>query len=138
MIFISKQVIIPEELTEFVKDPRAGALVTFSGVVRNNSSGRDVVRMEYEAHEEMAAEQIKDIVQDANEKFPVFKIAVRHRIGMLEVGEISVFIAVSAIHRNEAFKACEYIINSIKSKAPIWKKEYFQEGAVWVNGTQVK
>lgn len=110
-----------------------GAVVTFLGVVRGSTGGRAVVGLEYEAYEEMAINEMKKIAGDSAEKWPVSKIWMIHRTGALEVGDISVAIAVAAPHRGEAFDACEYLIDTLKQSVPIWKKELFEDGsASWV------
>ncbi len=125
-------------LIKAVESPEAGAVVTFNGVVRNNSGGRDVLRMEYEAHTEMAEQLMADLSHVIKRKFNIIAIALQHRTGILEIGESSIMIAVSAPHRAEAFKACRYAIDTVKSTLPVWKKEFFKDGSSWVEGTTVK
>ena len=116
-----------------VEDGGAGAIVLFSGVVRDQTGGRRVKFLEYEAHGPMAVGKMREIAAAARTRFPgIRKIAIAHRIGRLEIGESSVLIAVSTAHRGEAFEACRYAIDTLKETVPIWKKEYFEDGEVWV------
>ncbi|HKZ04998.1 MAG TPA: molybdenum cofactor biosynthesis protein MoaE [Methylomirabilota bacterium] len=116
-----------------VEDGGAGAIVLFSGVVRDQTGGRGVKFLEYEAHGPMAVGKMREIAAAARARFPgIRKIAIAHRIGRLEIGESSVLIAVSTAHRGEAFEACRYAIDTLKETVPIWKKEYFEDGEVWV------
>lgn len=115
-----------------VADPAAGAIVTFVGAARDRHEGKAVVRLEYEAFEEMALRQLEKIRAEAIEKFDVVDVAVHHRTGRTEIGEASVAIAVSAAHRGPAFEACRYVIDTLKESAPIWKKEYYADGSAWI------
>ena len=117
-----------------VRTERDGAIVTFDGFVRNESHGRRTIYLEYEAYESMALAKMREIGRLIHERFAVEKIAILHRLGRLEIGETSVFIAVSAPHRAAAFEACRFAIDTLKSTVPIWKKEYFADGAVWADG----
>jgi len=114
-----------------VADAGAGAVVTFSGVVRNHFEGRPVVACEYEAYVPMAESKLREIAAEAAARHGATKVAVHHRIGLLAVGEASVVIAVSAPHRAEAFAACREIIDRLKEVVPIWKREVFEDGAIW-------
>jgi MoaE-MoaD fusion protein len=111
-----------------------GAIVTFDGFVRNESHGRRTLYLDYEAYEPMALAKMKEIAQQAHENFAIHKLAIVHRLGRLQIGETSVFIAVSAPHRSAAFDACRFAIDTLKRTVPIWKKEYFEDGAVWADG----
>jgi MoaE-MoaD fusion protein len=111
-----------------------GATVTFDGFVRNESHGRRTLYLEYEAYEPMALAKMREIGQSIHEKFPIHRLTIVHRLGRLEIGETSVFIAVSAPHRPAAFDACRYAIDTLKRIVPIWKKEFFNDGAVWADG----
>jgi MoaE-MoaD fusion protein len=111
-----------------------GAVVTFDGCVRNQSHGRRTLYLDYEAYESMALAKMREIAAEARTKFPIDRVAIAHRLGRLEIGETSVFIAVSAPHRAAAFDACRHIIDTLKRSVPIWKKEYFEDGAVWADG----
>ena len=112
--------------------PGAGGIDVFIGTVRNQTKGRDVVRLEFEAYASMALREMNAIAAEAMERWPVQRIVLHHRIGMLEVGEVPVVIAVAAAHRAAAFDACRYIIDTLKERVPIWKKEVFSDGASWV------
>lgn len=119
------------------RDVRAdhdGAIVTFDGFVRNESHCRRTLYLEYEAYEPMALAKMREIAQSIREKFAVHRLAIVHRLGRLEIGETSVFIAVSAPHRAAAFDACRFAIDTLKRTVPIWKKEFFEDGAVWADG----
>lgn len=116
-----------------VAAPEAGAIAVFLGVVRNETAGRRVVALEYEAHAPMAEAKMKEIGEVIHARWPgVRQVAMVHRVGRLAVGEASVAIAVSAAHRREAFEACRFAIERLKAVVPIWKKEVFEDGAVWV------
>ena len=134
---ITDKPINSDTLIKAVESPEAGAVVTFNGVVRNNSANRTVIRMEYEAHTEMAEKLMDDLSHVIKRKFDIKAVALQHRIGTLEIGESSIMIAVSAPHRAEAFEACRYAIDTLKSTLPIWKKEFFVDGTDWVEGIPV-
>jgi molybdopterin synthase catalytic subunit len=110
----------------------AGAVVVFEGTVRSPSHGRDVLHLEYEAHEPMALAQMERIVSEARERWPVIALFLHHRLGRIEVGEASVVAVASCPHRGEAFEACRHLIERLKADVPIWKKEFFADGGVWV------
>jgi molybdopterin synthase catalytic subunit len=112
--------------------PHSGGIDVFIGTVRNETKGKKVVRLEFEAYEPMAVKEMNKIALDVFSKWPVQKILIHHRTGVLEVGEIPVVIAVSAAHRAAAFDACRYIIDTLKQTVPIWKKEVFEDGEIWV------
>jgi MoaE-MoaD fusion protein len=122
------------DLLEAMKAPEDGALVVFDGFVRNNFKGGKTLHLEYEAYEPMAYAKIREIGAEIHEKFSVHRVAIVHRLGRLEIGETSVWIAVSAAHRGAAFDACRYAIDTLKRAVPIWKKEFFAGGAVWAEG----
>ena len=115
-----------------VMAPDTGGIDVFIGTVRNATKGRRVVRLEFEAYEPMAIKEIRKITDSATALWPIQNIVVHHRTGTLEVGEVPVVIAVAAAHRAAAFDACRYIIDTLKQTVPIWKKEYFEDGDVWV------
>jgi MoaE-MoaD fusion protein len=129
--------IATQTLIERLKAPRDGAMVTFDGFVRDNSKGQRTLYLEYEAYEPMALAKIREIGSEIRTKFPVHGIAIVHRLGRLEIGETSVWIAVSSPHRPEAFDACRYAIDTLKRVVPVWKKEYFAGGAVWAEGEAI-
>jgi molybdopterin synthase catalytic subunit len=111
-----------------------GAVVVFDGVVRDNTRGRRTLHLEYEAYETMALKQMESLSLEARQRFGVRAAAIVHRLGRLEIGETSVLVVVTAEHRSPAFEACSWIIDTLKKTVPIWKKEYFEDGAVWADG----
>src|SRR5436853_3929891 len=117
-----------------VRGPEDGAIVTFDGFVRNQSHNRRTLYLDYEAYEPMALAKMREIAAQLYEKYRIHRVAIVHRLGRLEIGETSVFIAVSAPHRAAAFDACRFAIDTLKRTVPIWKKEYFEDGAVWADG----
>jgi molybdopterin synthase catalytic subunit/molybdopterin converting factor small subunit len=117
-----------------LKQPSDGAVVVFEGVVRDHTRGRRTLYLEYEAYEEMALKQMEALAGQALRQFPVRDVAIVHRLGRLEIGETSVLIAVASAHRTAAFDACRWLIDTLKRTVPIWKKEYFEDGAVWADG----
>jgi molybdopterin synthase catalytic subunit len=117
-----------------VRAPEDGAIVTFDGFVRNQSHNRAALYLDYEAYESMALAKMREIGLQIREKYRIHRVAMVHRLGRLEIGETSVFIAVSAPHRAAAFDACRFAIDTLKRTVPIWKKEYFEDGAVWADG----
>jgi len=123
-----------DALIRHVRTGADGAIVTFDGCVRNQSHGRRTLYLDYEAYESMALAKMREIAAEVHAKFPIDRVAVAHRLGRLEIGETSVFIAVSAPHRAAAFDACRFAIDTLKRSVPIWKKEYFEDGAVWADG----
>jgi len=134
MISVQRGDIDVDAVLESVKSPGSGCVVGFLGTVRDTSEGRSVERMSVEVYEEMAVKQLSIIRDEALERFGVHGVAVVHRYGELEVGDSIVYIAVSAGHRDEAFKACRYVIDELKERVPLWKKEYTADGEVWVEG----
>jgi molybdopterin synthase catalytic subunit len=124
-----------EEIYAKANDPANGAIVLMSGVVRNQTDGKPVISLEYQAYEPMALRVFAQIAADIRERWTdVNRVVIHHRIGHLQVGEISVLVAVGCPHRSEAFEACRYAIDTLKHNAPIWKKEHWQDGSSsWVN-----
>jgi molybdopterin synthase catalytic subunit len=122
-----------EPLIAHVERPEAGAVVTFAGNVRNHSRGRRVDYLEYSAYVPMAERKLREIAEEAERRWEC-RVAVRHRTGRLEIGEPSVLIAVSCAHRAAAFDACRYVIDTLKETVPIWKKEVWEDGEVWIEG----
>lgn len=119
---------------EELANAAAGALVVFEGRVRDHSDGKKVVSLEYQAYEELACSEGTEIIKEAQTRFDILDAKCVHRVGQLDVGELAVWIGVVAAHRAEAFRACEYIIDQIKLRVPIWKKEFFADGdGEWVN-----
>jgi molybdopterin synthase catalytic subunit len=115
--------------------PRDGALCLFLGVVRNENAGRPVRYLEYEAYEEMALPLMQEIEVETRGRWPVTDVRMVHRLGRLEIGEPSVAVAVASPHRNEAFAACRFAIDTLKARVPIWKKEFYAEGEAWLEGS---
>ncbi len=119
-------------LERAASSPAAGALVTFAGTTRQTNAGRQVTRLEYEAYEPMALREMRKLAREAGKRWPIVRIAIAHRIGVVEIGETSVAIAVAAAHRAEAFEACRFAIDRLKEVVPIWKKEHFEGGEIWI------
>jgi molybdopterin synthase catalytic subunit len=113
--------------------PADGALCLFVGVVRNENRGRSVVRLEYQAYEEMALPLMQQISRETRQRFPVTEVRLVHRLGSLEIGEASVAVAVASPHRAEAFAACRFAIDTLKAQVPIWKKELYADGSAWLD-----
>ena len=111
-----------------------GAAVVFEGIVRNNTRGRRTLHLDYEAYEAMALKQMEELAAEARSRFAVREVRIVHRLGRLEIGETSVLIIVASAHRGAAFDACRWVIDTLKKTVPIWKKEYFEDGAVWADG----
>ena len=115
------------------EDDGAGAVNAFIGTVRNQSTGRRVVRLDYEAYDSMALHQLRKVAEQAQEKWPMLRqVVVIHRKGTLQIGDVAVIVAVSTPHRAESFAACQYIIDTLKQVVPIWKKEFYEDGTTWV------
>jgi molybdopterin synthase catalytic subunit len=117
---------------DWIMSPESGGIDVFIGTVRSATKGNTVLKLEFEAYTQMAINEMKKIAQQASDKWPVQKVLIHHRTGVLQVGEVPVVIAVSAAHRDAAFDACRYIIDTLKQTVPIWKKEFFEDGEVWV------
>jgi molybdopterin synthase catalytic subunit len=117
-----------------IKRGEDGAAVVFEGVVRNQTRGRRTLYLEYEAYEEMALDQMEGLAEQALKQFQVREVRLVHRLGRLEIGETSVLIVVGSAHRAAAFDACRWLIDTLKRTVPIWKKEFFEDGAVWADG----
>lgn len=115
--------------------PESGGIDIFIGTVRNATKGKTVLKLEFEAYGPMALKEMEKIANQVFEKWPVQKVLLHHRTGVLSVGEVPVVIAVSAAHRAAAFEACRFIIDTLKQTVPIWKKEFFEDGEVWVGAT---
>lgn len=134
IVELIREPIDPLPLICHVRAPEDGATVTFDGFVRNQSHNRPTLYLDYEAYESMAVTKMREIAAELHEKYRIHRVAIVHRLGRLEIGETSVFIAVSAPHRAAAFDACHFAIDTLKRTVPIWKKEYFEDGAVWAEG----
>ena len=127
----------PIDVTALIAASRAdgdGAVAVFLGSVRATNAGQTVLFLEYEAYAGMAEREMERIERDALARFPVSRVALAHRIGRLEVGEISVAVAVAAPHRAAAMDACRFVIDTVKASVPIWKREHFEGGVVWIEG----
>jgi molybdopterin synthase catalytic subunit len=123
-----------QEVLARIKRGEDGAAVVFEGVVRNETRGRKTLYLVYEAYEGMARQQMESLAEQALKQFQIRDVALVHRLGRLEIGETSVLIVVASAHRAAAFDACRWLIDTLKRTVPIWKKEYFEDGAVWADG----
>jgi molybdopterin synthase catalytic subunit len=133
-IELTREVIVSAEIAREVRADKDGAVATFDGCVRNHSHGRATLYLEYEAYEAMALAKMQEIAEQLHARYAIDRVAMVHRLGRLEIGETSVFIAVSSAHRAAALDACRYAIDTLKKTVPIWKKEFFADGAVWADG----
>jgi molybdopterin synthase catalytic subunit len=133
-IELTREVIPSAAIAREVRADEDGAVATFDGCVRNHSHGRRTLHLEYEAYESMALAKMREIAEHLHEHYAINRVGMVHRLGRLEIGETSVFIAVSSAHRAAAFDACRYAIDTLKKTVPIWKKEFFADGAVWADG----
>ena len=137
MIKITEKPIDIQKVIDTASSLGAGAVNVFIGTVRNNAHGKNVLWLEYEAYESMAVSEIRKIIEEASHRWPLLGWAVSHRVGTLKPGEVSVAVAVSAPHRQQSFEACQFIIDTLKAKAPIFKKEIFEGGGEWVSAHPV-
>lgn len=128
MVEITEAPLDHAALTESVRRANAGAVCTFLGTVREMTGERRTVHLEYEAYPEMAAKQLADLEAEARRRWPVLEVALAHRVGTLDLGEISVVVAVSSPHRGDAFEACRWLIDTLKEVVPIWKRERWDDG----------
>lgn len=131
-IKISDQQLNIQECIDWVMSPQSGGIDVFIGTVRDNTKGKPVIGLEFEAYEPMALKEMNKIAETAFAKWPVQKLLIHHRTGVLQVGEVPVIIVVSCAHRDAVFEACRYVIDTLKQTVPIWKKEIFEDGEVWV------
>ncbi|HCV42158.1 MAG TPA: molybdenum cofactor biosynthesis protein MoaE [Bacteroidetes bacterium] len=134
MVSVTATPIDVEEIIRTISSPRAGGIDIFIGTVRNHSQGKRVRQLEYSAYVPMAENVMKEIEEEIKAKWIVDAVAIVHRVGVLQVGDVAVVTAVSAPHRKEAFEACRHAIERVKEVVPIWKKEHFEEGLAWVVG----
>jgi molybdopterin synthase catalytic subunit len=134
VVALTREAIDAGRIVAAAKSGEDGAVVVFDGIVRNHSRGRRTIHLDYEAYEEMAVRQMRELGKKARERFGVRQVTVVHRLGRLEIGETSVLIVVASAHRSAAFEACRWLIDTIKQTVPIWKKETFADGAVWAPG----
>lgn len=134
MMRITHKAIRPDELRDSLHDPAAGACASFEGWIRNENEGHAVLRLEYEVYEPLAVTEGEKVIAEARAKFPILRAECVHRAGLLEIGECAVWVGVSSGHRDAAFLACRYIIDEVKVRLPIWKKEHYANGhSGWVN-----
>ncbi len=131
---ITRELIQTQQILESLKRGEDGAALVFEGIVRNQTRGRKTLYLDYEAYEEMALQQMEALAAEALGRFQIRDVAIVHRLGRLHIGETSVLIAVASAHRSAAFEACRWLIDTLKRKVPIWKKEHFEDGAVWADG----
>jgi molybdopterin synthase catalytic subunit len=117
-----------------IKEPEDGAVALFDGIVRNHTRGRRTLYLDYTAYEPMALQKMEQLAQQALASYAVRAVWLVHRLGRLRIGETSVLIAVASAHRAAAFDACRWLIDTLKKTVPVWKKEYFEDGAVWADG----
>ena len=133
-VAVTSEPLDAEALVTLVDAAGDGAIVTFAGLVRNENQGRRVQFLEYEAYEALAVRALQRIIDEADDLWPGARIAVHHRLGRLEIGQTSIVIAAASPHRADAFAACRYTIERVKQIVPIWKREYFEGGDVWLEG----
>ena len=132
-IIVTSEKLNLNECYNFVQDASCGGIALFVGTVRNATKNKEVTLLDFSSYEPMAIKEMQKIADSALEKYDIHKIAIHHTIGELKIGEIPVIIAVSSAHRKAAFEACEFAIDTLKETVPIWKKEHFEDGEVWVN-----
>ena len=132
LIHISDEPLDLASINDLVKDDGCGAVDIFVGNVRNQTRGKTVKKLDFEAYKKMAIREMEKIAEEATQKWPIRKMAIHHRVGSLKVGETAVIIAVSTPHRKASFEACQFAIDTLKLTVPIWKKEIFEDGEVWV------
>jgi molybdopterin synthase catalytic subunit len=136
LIRVTAEILDTNEAVAAVESPAAGAVNVFLGVVRNNNLGRSVQYLEYDAYPAMAEKVMRELADAAKERFGLEDVAVLHRTGRLEIGEASLLIAVSCGHRAESFEAGHWLVNEIKKKVPVWKKEVWEDGEAWIEGPE--
>lgn len=134
LVRLVRERIVPHDLVPAMERPEDGAIVIFDGIVRNHSRNRKTLYLDYDAYEAMALAKLQELATEATRRFTIRNVAVVHRLGRLEIGESSVLIAVFSPHRAPAFEACRWLIDTLKRTVPIWKKEYFEDGAIWADG----
>lgn len=132
-IKITSQKLDLQECYHFVEDETCGGIAAFVGAVRNDTQGKKVHQLDFSTYKPMAIKEMQKIADKALQLFDIYKIAIHHAEGMLQIGDVPVIITASAKHRKAAFLACEFAIDTLKETVPIWKKEYFKDGEVWVN-----
>lgn len=134
-ICLTAQELNIQTCVDWLITPSAGGINVFIGTVRDTTKGRRVLRLEFEAYESMALSEMHKLADQAIQRWPVQRVVIHHRTGVLQTGEIPVIIAVAAAHRDAAFEACRFLIDTLKQTVPIWKKEIFEDGEVWVSST---
>lgn len=132
-VLITSEKLKVQDCYDFVQDAACGGIALFVGTVRNSTKNKEVTLLDFSAYEPMALKEMQKIADLALTKFKIHKIAIHHAVGELKIGDIPVIIAVSSAHRKAAFEACEFAIDTLKETVPIWKKEHFEDGEVWVN-----
>lgn len=135
VVRVGRAAISMDRLARAVRDPKAGAIVVFLGTTRVHNEGRRVIRLEYEAFAGMAEREMRALVDQARRRWRLYRVAMAHRTGVVPVGQVSVGVAVSSGHRVEAFAACRWLIDRLKRTVPIWKREHFRGGRVWIGST---
>jgi len=134
LYLITRECIESRAIAGSIQKPEDGALVIFEGIVRNNSEGKNVRFLEYDAYESMALKKLEELGDRAKRQFEIRDVAIVHRLGHMEVGECSVVIVIASAHRGSAFDACRFIIDALKEVVPIWKKEFYEDGEMWIEG----
>jgi len=132
LVLVTNKPLDTQAIIKSVESPDGGAVNVFIGTVRNATKGKAVLKLEFEAYEPMATKELTKIVKRAKSKWPILKVVVHHRTGVMQIGEVPVVIAVATAHRGAGFEACQFIIDTLKETVPIWKKEFFKDGEVWV------
>jgi MoaE-MoaD fusion protein len=136
LYLLTRECIDSQAIANSLKNPEDGALVVFEGIVRNNSQGKSVRFLEYDGYESMALKKLEELGDRARRQFEIRDIAIVHRLGHMEIGDCSVVIVIASAHRGPAFDACRFIIDTLKEIVPIWKKEFYEDGEVWIEGPQ--
>ena len=134
LVRLVRERIVPHDVVPPLERPEDGAIVIFDGIVRNHSRNRRTLHLEYDAYESMALGKLEELAKQAIERFAIRNLAIVHRLGRIEIGESSVLVAVFSAHRAPAFEACRWVIDTLKRIVPIWKKEFFEDGAIWADG----
>lgn len=137
MFEVTREPLDPQRAVAAVRRDEDGAVALFLGVVRNHNQGRRVLYLEYDAYPAMAVRKMEEVAAEVRARWPVDGVAILHRIGRLEIGEASLVVAVSSAHRKEAFQACHYAVDRVKQIVPVWKKEVWEGGEEWVEGSVV-
>ncbi|MDV7186256.1 molybdenum cofactor biosynthesis protein MoaE [Lutibacter sp. TH_r2] len=132
-IKITQETLNLQDCYHFVEDDSCGGIAVFVGTVRNSTQNKTVTLLDFSGYEPMAIKEMQKIATKALEKYDIYKIAIHHALGKLKIGDVPVIITVSSAHRKAAFEACEFAIDTLKETVPIWKKEHFTDGEVWVN-----